>query len=102
MNSHQGNLLRGIAAVLSILVLSGVSGCGGKKAGQDFDAELCYWVCKRDQHEFTCTFDEYGAFQTTGGHPGQPYNCPRCGKNDQVVRLPDTPEVIARFRDKSD
>lgn len=90
----------GMLAALMTFLLAG-TGCGPSPESHDFETSLCYWVCRRDNHEFTCTFDEFGEFQTTGGHPGQPYMCPECNKNDMVVRLPDTPEVVERFRNKS-
>lgn len=86
------------AIVLVALATALLNGCKDKSALMDFDAEVCYWLCKRDNHEFTCTFDELGEFQTTGGHAGQTYLCPICKKNDAVVRLPDTTEVIERFK----
>lgn len=87
-----------LAAVITSLIAG--AGCGPAPESQDFESNLCYWLCRRDQNEFTCTFDEFGEFQTTGGNPGQSYTCPECNKNDMVVRLPDTPEVIERFKNK--
>lgn len=75
-------------------------GCQKKEASQDFDEEVCYWVCSRDQNEFTCTFDELAEFQQKDGNYSRPFNCPSCGKNDKVTRLPDSDAVKERFKNK--
>ena len=76
-------------------------GCENKEASQDFEQEVGYWVCSRDKNEFTCTFDELAAFQKLDGNYSRPLNCPSCGKNDKVTRLPDTEEIKERFRKKA-
>lgn len=70
--------------------------CSNSETSQDFETNLYYFYCKREDHHFTCTPEEYAKHEET--HYGQSYFCPKCGKNDKIVRLPDSQEVIEKFK----
>lgn len=90
-----------VLGCLAAILLAGIlPACQKKENSQDFDEEVAFWFCARDKHEFKCTFDELEEFQNQEGNYSRPYNCPECGKNDQVRRLPDTDEIKERFKNK--